>query len=56
MGERVAVSPSDYARDETSGELAGLDKDRIVISRTLASGQVIYLYFPRKGFELRRLQ
>ena len=56
MGECVAVAPSDYARDETSGDLAGLDKDRIVISRTLGSGQVIYLHFPRKGFELRRLQ
>ena len=56
MGECVAVAPSDYARDETSGELATFDKDRIVISRTLGSGQVIYLHFPRKGFELRRLQ
>jgi glutathione S-transferase len=56
MGECVAVAPSDYARDETSGELTSLDKDRIVISRTLGSGQVIYLHFPRKGFELRRLQ
>ena len=55
-GERVGVAPSDYARDETVGELVSLDKNRIVISRTLDLGQVIYLHFPRKGFELRRLQ
>ena len=55
-GERVGVAPSDYAQDETVGELVSLDKDRIVISRVLDSGQVIYLHFPRKGFELRRLQ
>ena len=55
-GERVGVAPSDYARDETVGELVSLDKKRIVISRTLDSGHVIYLHFPRSGFELRRLQ
>ena len=55
-GERVGVAPSDYARDETVGELVSLDKNRIVISRTLDSGKVIYLHFPWKGFELRRLQ
>ena len=55
-GERVGVTPTDYARDETVGELVSLNKNRIVISRTLDSGQVIYLHFPRKGFELRRLQ
>ena len=55
-GERVGVAPSDYARDETVGELVSLDKKRIVISRTLDSGHVIYLHFPWKGFELRRLQ
>ena len=52
--ERVGVAPSDYARDETVGELVRLDKNRIVISRTLGSGQIIYLHFPRKDFELRR--
>ncbi len=56
LGERVGVAPSDYARDETAGELVSLDKDRIVMSRTQDSGHVIYLHFPRKGFELRRLQ
>ena len=56
VGERVGVAPSDYARDETAGELVSLDKDRIVMSRTQDSGHVIYLHFPRKGFELRRLQ
>ena len=56
VGERVGVTPSDYARDETAGELMSLNKDRIVMSRTLDSGHVIYLHFPREGFELRRLQ
>jgi len=56
VGERVGVAPSDYAQDETAGKLVSLDKDRIVMSRTLDSGHAIYLHFPRKGFELRRLQ
>ncbi len=56
VGESVALAPSDYARDETAGELVSLDIDRIVISRTLDSGYLIYLHFPRKGFELRRFQ
>ena len=56
VGERVGVSPSDYARDETAGDLVSLNKDRIVMSRTLDAGNVIYLHFPREGFELRRLQ
>ena len=56
VGERVGVAPSDYARDETVGELVSLNKDRIVMSRTQDSGHVIHLHFPRKGFELRRLQ
>ena len=55
VGECVGVAPSDYARNETTGELAIVDEDRIVISRTLDSGNVIYLHFPRKGFELRRV-
>ena len=54
-GESIAVAPSDYARDETAGELVRLDTNRIVMSRTLESGHVIYLHFPRKGFDLRRL-
>ena len=55
-GEPVGVAPSDYARDETVGELVSLNEKRIVISRTLDSGHVIYLHFPLNGFELRRLQ
>ena len=54
VGERVGVAPTDYARDETAGELVSMDADRIVMSRMLESGHAIYLHFPRKGFELRR--
>ena len=54
-GESIGVAPSDYARDETAGELVRLDTNRIVMSRTLESGHVIYLHFPRRGSDLRRL-
>ena len=54
-GESIGVAPSDYARDETAGELVRLDTNRIVMSRTLESGHVIYLHFPRKGSDLRRI-
>ena len=51
-GHRVSVAPTDYARDETVGELLVLDRERIVISRELDSGQSVYLHFPREGFDL----
>jgi hypothetical protein len=55
VGEFVGVAPSDYARDETCGGLVHMDQRRVVISRTLHSGDVIYLHFPRNGLGLRRL-
>ena len=55
LGEFVGVAPSDYARDETCGSLVDINRKRVVISRTLNSGDVIYLHFPRDGFDLRRL-
>ena len=51
-GDRVSVAPSDYARDETIGELVVLNRERIVLSRGLDSGQTIYVHFPREGFDL----
>ena len=51
-GARISVAPSDYARDETVGELLVLNPERIVISRVLDSGQSIYLHFPREGFAI----
>ena len=51
-GGRVSVAPSDYARDETIGELVVLNRERIVLSRGLDSGQLIYVHFPREGFDL----
>ncbi len=51
-GDRVSVAPSDYARDETRGELVVLNRERTVLSRRLDSGQLIYVHFPREGFDL----
>lgn len=55
VGEFVGVAPSDYARDETCGGLVHIDQRRVVIARTLQSGDVVYLHFPRSGLDLRRL-
>ena len=55
VGEPVGVAPSDYARDETCGSLVHIDRRRVVISRALQSGDVIYLHFPPNGLDLRRL-
>lgn len=55
VGEPVGVGPSDYARDETCGSLVHIDQRRVVISKALHSGDVIYLHFPRNGLDLRRL-
>ena len=51
-GHRGSVAPTDYARDETVGEILVLDRERIVISRELDSGQSVDLHVPREGFDL----
>ncbi len=50
--ERVTVRPTDYARDESGGILVLLDKWRAVLKRELSDGGVVYLHFPRDGFEI----
>ena len=50
--ERVALRPTDYARDESCGVLVVLDKRRAVLKRELPGGEVVYLHFPRHGFEV----
>jgi glutathione S-transferase len=48
----VTMRPTDYARDESCGVLVLLDKRRAVLKRELPDGGVVYLHFPRCGFEI----
>jgi len=50
--EWVTMRPTDYARDESCGVLVLLDKRRAVLKRELPDGGVVYLHFPRCGFEI----
>ena len=51
IGEQVAVQPSDYAMDATSGELVGADDRRWILARDTEHGRV-HIHFPVSGFEL----
>ena len=50
--EWVTMRLTDYARDESCGVLVLLDKRRAVLKRELPDGGVVYLHFPRDGFEI----
>lgn len=50
--EWVTMRPTDYARDESCGVLVLLDKWRAVLKRELPDGGIVYLHFPRCGFEI----
>lgn len=53
-GERVVVSPDDYGRVPVTGELAGLDLQRITIRRTDPRTGTLHTHFPRTGYRVER--
>lgn len=53
-GERVTVTPSDYARDAVAGTLVGLDTQRVTIARDDERAGRVQVHFPRIKYTLRR--
>lgn len=52
-GQRVTVTPGDYARDAVAGELAGLDGRRITLRREDERAGTVHVHFPRIDYSLR---
>lgn len=53
-GDRVAVAPTDYARDPVSGELVTCNGGEIAIRRTGERCGEVVIHFPRVGFGIRK--
>ncbi|UXH77191.1 glutathione S-transferase family protein [Roseateles amylovorans] len=52
-GDRVTVTPMDYARDAVAGELVGLDPRRVTIARDDERAGRVQVHFPRIGYALK---
>lgn len=54
LGDRVAVTPTDYGRVAVEGRLAALGPDEVVLEREHEKTGRLLNHFPRVGFDLRR--
>ena len=52
-GTAVTVSASDYAHDEVTGTLVGLDDDSVVVERHDPRAGTVHVHFPRIGFHVK---
>lgn len=55
LGERVAVTPTDYALDAVEGELVLSTDNEFAISRTDPHAGNVVVHFPRLGFQLKKI-
>lgn len=53
-GERVVVRALDYARDPIAGEIAQVSAAEIVLKREDERAGVVFVHFPRIGYEIER--
>lgn len=51
-GQHVTVRASDYGRDPVAGTLACASVDEVVVRREDARAGVVYVHFPRIGYEV----
>jgi glutathione S-transferase len=51
-GQSVSVRATDYGRDPVSGTLAWAALDELVVRREDARAGVVYVHFPRLGYEI----
>lgn len=55
-GDRVAVMPTDYARDPVAGELVTCNGGEIAVRRSGDRTGEVVIHFPRVGFAIRRAE
>ncbi|WKB53278.1 glutathione S-transferase family protein [Eleftheria terrae] len=53
LGQRVTVTPTDYALDPVEGELLQADAQRFSVRRTDPRAGTVHVHFPRIGFEAK---
>ena len=51
--DAVTVAAADYAHDEISGAVVGLDGDEVVIARDDARAGRVHVQFPRIGLHVK---
>ena len=54
-GERVCVTPTDYALDPVEGELVMASRDELAVARVDPRAGNVVVHFPRIGFQLRKM-
>jgi hypothetical protein len=54
LGERVTITPTDYALDPVEGELVLSTASEIAVRREDARAGVVVVHFPRVGFQLKK--
>lgn len=52
LGARVMVRAADYGRDPVEGELVHAELNEVVLKREDARAGVVFVHFPRVGYEL----
>ncbi|WAC72841.1 glutathione S-transferase family protein [Roseateles sp. SL47] len=53
-GERISVTPADYARDAVTGTLVGLDTHSVTLAREDERAGRVQVHFPRIGYMLKK--
>jgi glutathione S-transferase len=54
LGERVSITPADYALDPVEGELLAATANELVLRRSDERAGNVQVHFPRVGFQLKR--
>ncbi|MEO6698435.1 MAG: glutathione S-transferase family protein [Paraperlucidibaca sp.] len=52
VGQRVRISPVDYAKDPTEGVLVGVSDERFIIARETPALGVVHVHLPQVGYRL----
>lgn len=55
LGERVTVTPTDYALDPVEGELVIASDNEYAVRRSDPQAGTVVVHFPRIGFQLKRI-
>ena len=52
-GTPVGVTPADYAHDEVTGRLVGIDAGEVVVERVDERAGTVHVHFPRVGYHVK---
>lgn len=53
VGQAVTIEPTDYARERSSGRLAGVTATQWILAREEAEVGLLHVHFPQDGYALR---